>query len=32
MHSAEDLLAYEPDAVLPDLLDTELVLETLASL
>jgi phosphoglycolate phosphatase-like HAD superfamily hydrolase len=32
MHSAEDLLAYEPDAVLPDLLDTELVMETLASL
>jgi phosphoglycolate phosphatase len=32
MHSQEDLLAYEPDALLPDLLDAELVLETLASL
>jgi phosphoglycolate phosphatase-like HAD superfamily hydrolase len=32
MHSQEDLLAYEPDALLPDLLDTELVLRTLDQL
>jgi len=32
MHSEEDLLAHEPDALLPDLLDTELVMETLESL
>ena len=29
MHSQEDLLAYEPDALLPDLLDAELVMKTL---
>jgi phosphoglycolate phosphatase len=32
MYSAEDLQAYEPDALLNDLLDAELVVETLASL
>jgi phosphoglycolate phosphatase len=32
MHSQEDLLAHEPDALLPDLLDAELVMETLESL
>jgi len=32
IHSADDLAACEPDALLPDLLDAELVLETLASL
>lgn len=32
VHSAEELAACEPDALLPDLLDAELVLETLASL
>jgi len=32
VHSAEDLAACEPDALLPDLLDTELVMETLAYL
>jgi len=32
MHSAEDLLAHEPDALLPDLLDVELVIDTLARL
>ena len=32
MHSMEDLLAHEPDALLPDLLDTELVMGTLESL
>jgi phosphoglycolate phosphatase-like HAD superfamily hydrolase len=32
MHSAEDLLAYQPDALLPDLLDAELVLKTLERL
>ena len=32
MHSAEDLLAYEPDALLPDLLDVELVIRTLDQL
>jgi phosphoglycolate phosphatase len=31
-HSVEDLLAHEPDAVLPDLSDTELFVRTLASL
>jgi phosphoglycolate phosphatase len=29
MHSQEDLLAHEPDALLPDLLDAELVIQTL---
>ena len=32
MHSQEDLLALEPDALLPDLLDVELALKTFASL
>jgi phosphoglycolate phosphatase len=32
MHSEEDLLAHKPDAVLPDLLDTELALRTFDSL
>ena len=32
MHSAEELLVHEPDALLPDLLDAELVMETLAQL
>ncbi|HXM47470.1 MAG TPA: HAD hydrolase-like protein [Pyrinomonadaceae bacterium] len=32
MHSKEDLLAHEPDALLPDLLDAELVMGTLESL
>jgi len=32
VHSAEDLAVCEPDALLPDLLDAELVLETLANL
>ncbi len=32
MHSEEDLLAHEPDALVPDLLDAELVMETLESL
>jgi phosphoglycolate phosphatase-like HAD superfamily hydrolase len=32
MHSQEDLLAHEPDALLPDLLDTELVMGALESL
>ena len=32
MHSQEDLLAHEPDASLPDLLDAELVMETLEGL
>jgi len=32
MHSAEDLLAHKPDALVPDLLDADLVLETLAGL
>ena len=32
MHSQEDLLAHEPDALLPDLLDTELVIRTLDQL
>src|SRR5215212_3410476 len=31
-HSAEDLRAHDPDAVLPDLSDTELFMRTLASL
>jgi len=31
-YSAEELLACEPDAFLPDLSDTELVLETLSRL
>jgi phosphoglycolate phosphatase-like HAD superfamily hydrolase len=29
MHSQEDLLAHEPDALVPDLLDVELVMRTL---
>lgn len=29
VHSAEELLVHEPDALLPDLLDAELVMETL---
>lgn len=32
MHSADDLKAHEPDALLPDLLDVELVMQTLAAL
>jgi phosphoglycolate phosphatase len=32
MHSQEDLLALEPDALLPDLLDVELALKTFDSL
>jgi phosphoglycolate phosphatase-like HAD superfamily hydrolase len=32
MHSQEDLLACEPDALLPDLLDAELVIRTLDQL
>ena len=32
MHSQEDLLAHEPDALLPDLLDAELALKTFDSL
>jgi phosphoglycolate phosphatase len=32
MYSAEDLVAHKPDALLPDLLDTQLVIETLGSL
>ena len=32
VHSAEDLAARKPDALLPDLLDIELVMETLNSL
>jgi phosphoglycolate phosphatase len=32
MHSAEELLVHEPDALVPDLLDAELVMETLAQL
>jgi phosphoglycolate phosphatase len=32
MHSAEELLVHEPDALLPDLLDAELVLQTLDKL
>jgi len=32
MHSQEDLLAYGPDALLPDLLDAELVIRTLEQL
>jgi len=32
MHSAEELLAHEPDALVPDLLDTELVMQTLKQL
>ena len=32
VHSADDLVAQKPDALIPDLLDTELVLELLASL
>jgi phosphoglycolate phosphatase-like HAD superfamily hydrolase len=32
MHSQEDLLAHEPDALLPDLLDAELVIRTLDQL
>jgi len=29
IHSAEDLLEHKPDALLPDLLDTESVIKTL---
>ena len=32
MHSQEDLLAHEPDALLPDLVDAELVMKTLDQL
>jgi phosphoglycolate phosphatase len=32
MHSAEDLLVHQPDALVPNLLDAELVLTTLAQL
>jgi phosphoglycolate phosphatase-like HAD superfamily hydrolase len=32
MHSREDLLAHEPDALLPDLLDAELALKTFGGL
>jgi phosphoglycolate phosphatase-like HAD superfamily hydrolase len=32
VHSAKDLSAYEPDALLPDLLNAELVIQTLARL
>ena len=32
IHSAEELAACEPDALLPDLLDAQLVIETLAKL
>ena len=32
MHSADDLKAHEPDALLPDLLDVELVMQTLGTL
>ena len=32
MHSAEELLAHEPDALVPDLLDADLVMRTLAQL
>jgi phosphoglycolate phosphatase-like HAD superfamily hydrolase len=32
MHSQADLLAYEPDALLPDLLDAELVIRALDQL
>jgi phosphoglycolate phosphatase len=32
VHSADDLRACEPDALLPDLLDAELVIETMESL
>lgn len=32
MHSPEDLRAHEPDALLPDLLDAELVIQTLDQL
>jgi phosphoglycolate phosphatase-like HAD superfamily hydrolase len=32
MHSAEELLVYEPDALVPDLLDVELVMRTLEEL
>ena len=32
MHSAEELLVHEPDALLPDLLDAELVVRTLDQL
>ena len=31
IHSAEELAACEPDALLPDLLDDQLVIETLAN-
>lgn len=31
-HTAEDLLAHDPDAVLPDLADADLLMRTLASL
>jgi phosphoglycolate phosphatase len=32
MHTADELLRHDPDAVLPDLADTELLLRTLAAL
>jgi hypothetical protein len=32
MHSREDLLAHEPDALVPDLLDVELVIQTFDNL
>jgi hypothetical protein len=32
MHSAEELLVHEPDALVPDLLDVELVMRTLEDL
>jgi phosphoglycolate phosphatase len=32
MHSAEELLVHEPDALVPDLLDVELVMRTLAEI
>ncbi len=32
MHSADDLLAHEPDALVPDLQDVELVIKTLDGL
>lgn len=32
MHSAEDLKGHEPDALLPDLLDVELMMQTFATL
>jgi hypothetical protein len=32
IHSAEELLEHKPDALLPDLVDTDLVLRTLDAL